>query len=59
MEITSSLVKQLRDRTGAGMMECKNALVSADGDIEKAIENLRKKERQLLRSALIELQIRD
>ncbi|MEK7818596.1 MAG: translation elongation factor Ts [Bacteroidota bacterium] len=43
MEITSSLVKQLRDRTGAGMMECKNALVSADGDIEKAIENLRKK----------------
>ena len=32
-EITAQLVKQLRERTGAGMMECKNALVEAKGDI--------------------------
>jgi len=43
MEITATLVKQLRDRTGLGMMECKNALVESVGDIEKAIEILRKK----------------
>ena len=39
--ITAQLVKELRDRTGAGMMECKNALVESDGDIEKAIDILR------------------
>lgn len=43
MQITATLVKDLRDRTGLGMMECKNALVESDGDIEKAIEILRKK----------------
>jgi elongation factor Ts len=43
MEITATLVKELRDRTGLGMMECKNALVESAGDIEKAIEILRKK----------------
>lgn len=43
MEITATLVKALRDRTGLGMMECKNALVESAGDIEKAIEILRKK----------------
>ena len=42
MAITAALVKELRDRTGAGMMECKKALVETDGDIEKAIENMRK-----------------
>lgn len=42
MAITASLVKELRERTGLGMMECKNALVDSDGDIELAIENLRK-----------------
>ncbi len=42
MAITAALVKELRDRTGAGMMECKKALVETDGDIEAAIENLRK-----------------
>jgi elongation factor Ts len=42
MTITASLVKDLRERTGAGMMECKKALAEANGDIEKAIENLRK-----------------
>jgi len=42
MEITASKVKELRDATGAGMMDCKKALVEADGDISKAIDNLRK-----------------
>lgn len=41
-EVTASLVKELRDRTGLGMMECKKALVEADADIELAIDNLRK-----------------
>ena len=43
MEITSALVKELRERTGAGMMDCKNALMKVEGDIEKAIEHLREK----------------
>lgn len=42
MAITASLVKELRERTGAGMMECKKALVETGGDIEAAIENMRK-----------------
>jgi elongation factor Ts len=42
MAITAALVKELRERTGLGMMDCKKALVETDGDIEKAIENLRK-----------------
>src|SRR5919205_2863328 len=42
-EITAAAVKQLREKTGAGMMECKNALVEADGNEEKAIEILRKR----------------
>ena len=41
-QVTASLVKDLRDRTGLGMMECKRALAESDGDIEKAIEELRK-----------------
>ena len=40
--ISASLVKELRERTGLGMMECKKALTESDGDIEKAIEELRK-----------------
>jgi len=40
--ITASLVKELRERTGVGMMECKKALVAADGDIDKAAEDMRK-----------------
>ncbi len=40
--IKATQVKELRDRTGLGMMECKKALVEAGGDIEKAIEDLRK-----------------
>jgi elongation factor Ts len=41
--ITASAVKELRDKTNAGMMDCKEALVASDGDFEKAIEYLRKK----------------
>ncbi|HBA35338.1 MAG TPA: elongation factor Ts [Gammaproteobacteria bacterium] len=41
MKITASMVKELRERTGAGMMECKKALAEADGDMETAIENMR------------------
>jgi len=40
--ITAGLVKELRERTGAGMMECKKALVEKDGDLEAAIEHMRK-----------------
>ena len=40
--VTSAAIKALRDKTGAGMMECKKALTEAEGDEEKAIENLRK-----------------
>ncbi len=43
MTITASLVNELRQKTGAGMMDCKNALVEADGDMQKAIDVLRKK----------------
>ena len=42
MAITASLVKALRERTGSGMMECKKALVETDGDIDAAIELMRK-----------------
>jgi len=42
MQITASMVKELRERTGSGMMECKKALQEADGDIDTAIENMRK-----------------
>ena len=42
-EVTASLVKELRDKTGAGMMDCKNALVETNGNIEESIDWLRKK----------------
>lgn len=42
-EITASMIKELREKTGAGMVDCKKALVEADGNIEKASEELRKK----------------
>jgi elongation factor Ts len=42
MTITADQVKQLRDRTGAGMMECKKALAETSGDVEKAVDVLRK-----------------
>lgn len=43
MEITSAMVKELRVKTGAGMMDCKEALASVNGDFEQAIDYLRKK----------------
>ena len=42
MAISAKLVKEMRERTGLGMMECKKALVAADGDIDAAIESMRK-----------------
>ena len=43
MAISAAMVKELRERTGLGMMDCKKALAGADGDMDKAIEDLRKK----------------
>ena len=43
MKITAALVKELRDKTGAGMMDCKKALTETDGDIDKAMDVLREK----------------
>jgi len=43
MEITSALVKELRERTAAGMMDCKKALIECNGDMDKAIDFLREK----------------
>ncbi len=43
MQISAKMVKELRDKTGAGMMDCKKALSEADGDIEKAVKVLREK----------------
>ena len=42
MSISASMVKELRERTGAGMMECKKALVDTGGDMDAAVELLRK-----------------
>jgi len=42
MEISAELVKQLREKTGAGILDCRNALNEADGDLETAFDNLRK-----------------
>ncbi|MDD5580892.1 MAG: translation elongation factor Ts [Methylobacter sp.] len=42
MSITAGMVKELRERTGSGMMECKKALVESNGDMELAVENMRK-----------------
>lgn len=43
MTITAKMVSDLREKTGAGMMDCKNALTDADGDMEKAVKTLREK----------------
>ena len=43
MEVSASVVKQLRDKTGAGMMDCKKALAETQGDVQKAIDYLRQK----------------
>ena len=41
MAITAAMVKELRETTGAGMMDCKKALTATDGDMDKAVEFLR------------------
>jgi len=43
MEITTEMIKELRAATGAGMLDCRKALQEADGDLQKAVENLREK----------------
>ena len=43
MDITAAMVKELRERTQAGMMDCKKALVASDGNMDKAVEYLREK----------------
>ena len=43
MAISAAMVKELREKTGAGMMDCKKALVEVDGDLEKAVDWLRQK----------------
>ena len=43
MEVTASMVKELRETTGAGMMDCKKALVETEGNIEEAVKYLREK----------------
>jgi elongation factor Ts len=43
MQVTAQMVKELRERTGAGMMDCKSALTETQGDMEKAVDLLRKK----------------
>ena len=43
MEVTASLVKELREKTGAGMMDCKKALAETHGDLPKAVDYLRKR----------------
>ena len=43
MEITAGMVKELREMTGSGMMDCKRALVESNGNIDKAVEYLREK----------------
>ncbi len=53
MKITAQLVNELRKSTGAGMMDCKNALVETEGDMEKAIDVLRKKDKKLPLSGLV------
>ena len=64
MAVSASLVKELRERTGLGMMECKRALAEVDGDIDKAIENLHqlslsKEEKQPLYDFLEILMVRE
>ena len=43
MAVTAAMVKELREMTGAGMMDCKKALAATDGDMDKAVEFLREK----------------
>lgn len=56
MAITAAMVKELRELTGAGMMDCKKALGETDGNMDEAVEYLRKTDRQKLRRKLEESQ---
>lgn len=59
MAITTALIKELRERTGAGMLDCKKALQENGGDIEKAIDWLREKGLLKRLKSLEELQQKD
>lgn len=54
--VTAAMVKELRESTGAGMMECKKALTETDGDMEAAVDVLRKSGQLRLRRRQEELQ---
>ena len=56
--ITAQMVKELREKTGAGMMDCKKALTQTDGDMEKAIDFFVKKEWHQQRKKQIVLQLK-
>ena len=58
MAITAAMVKELREMTGAGMMDCKKALGETNGDMEAAVDFLREKVLQLHRKKPAELQQR-
>ncbi len=58
MAVTAAMVKELREMTGAGMMDCKKALAATDGDMDKAVEFLREKDLQALLRKLAVLQQR-
>lgn len=58
MAITAAMVKELREVSGAGMMDCKKALTATEGDMDKAMEFLREKDLLLLRKKLAESQLR-
>ncbi len=57
--ISAKLVKELREKTGAGMMDCKKALTETDGDIDKAIDYLREKVllKQLKKQTVLRLKV--
>lgn len=57
--ITAADVNKLRQATGAGMMDCKKALVEADGNFEEAIQNLRKKDKKLPKIVLTVSQLKE
>jgi len=59
MNITAEMVKNLREITGAGMMDCKKALVETNGDMDKAVDYLREKGISKLLKKQIELLLKD
>ena len=59
MAISASMVKELREMTGAGMMDCKKALAETNGDMEAAVEALRKKGQAKAEKRQTELQQKD